>query len=279
MLMRKKGRKRKRKEERTYFLLKKLPLLFATFVVSSFCWMKNCANVLLLASFIACARKDTTFFFVAHSVKQSGVSLHVLCESKDGLRSGVGNTVFSLCIIKSAPLDLTSFVNFRKIHVEGPPILDIIVLGRIKDVATERRILMSTRNKGGCKVGNMEITRGVVTKQLEGIDVAMAPETALDDAVVSLQAFKEWLLEMTLEASSVTTNRNMTSNVHNFTSLLGLFELRAHPGDLSSRILNVLGLGVVDIVKDGVQHDQTKLLVDFDRVKATLLESSNGVFG
>jgi len=68
---------------------------------------------------------------------KSTISLHLVDQGKHGSGSGIGDTVGGLGIIESAPLDLSSLIASRKVHVEGSPVLDGIALGGIKDVTTE----------------------------------------------------------------------------------------------------------------------------------------------
>jgi len=125
----------------------------------------------------------------------------------------------------------------------------------------------------------VEIAGGVVAKELEGVDVAVAPEAALDDVMVALHSLKERLLELGVEATASAANRNVTSDVDVFASLLCGSQLGTQPSHLASRILMVNTLLVAHIVENSVQNDQTQVLVHLDRIITALLEGGKGGLG
>jgi len=111
--------------------------LLVTLLESLRAWMKHGAGHPLLTGSIAGSDWTSSMHKRVRLACKSAVCLHFVHKGKHGCRSGISDTVGGFGIVEGTPLDLASLIGGRKVHVEGPPILDGITLRGVKDVTTE----------------------------------------------------------------------------------------------------------------------------------------------
>jgi len=240
--------------------------------------MKHKTDELLLAFRVARANRSAALLMLVDSVEECAIRLHLVDEGVHAGRRSIGDRVRRLGTVEMLPHDFTVLVRIREVHVVGAPILDVIILGAVKDVAAERRILSGLSAQSRGEVRDVEVVGARVAEQHEPVHVEVAPEAAADDVVVTLHAVQEWLHELSVEGVGSGAGRDVAGDVHGLVVLLGLSELVAQPGDLAAGILRARAdLLVLVIVHHGVENDETQARRNLQRVVATLLESGEGI--